>query len=93
MAAAVGGGGGRRACHRVRCHVVTRRGLTAAAVCACVPWAVRQGDVLHVAKIGEAEVGKPLELDQVLLVGSRNSTIIGRPVVPGAKVRHPLHVP
>ena len=85
MTAAVGGGGGRRACHRVRCHVVTRRGLTAA-VCACVPWAVRQGDVLHVAKIGEAEVGKPLELDQVLLVGSRNSTIIGRPVVPGAKV-------
>ncbi len=39
-----------------------------------------------VERIPEAEVGKPMELPEVLLIGSPDFTLIGRPTVPGAKV-------
>ncbi len=45
---------------------------------------VKAGDLIDVEKI-EAEVGKMVDFDQVLLVGG-TTTIVGAPVVGGAKV-------
>ena len=44
------------------------------------------GDVLTVNKVPEAEVGKSLHIDDVLLVGTPNQTIVGAPLVPNARV-------
>ncbi len=38
-------------------------------------------------KITDAKVGTILDLDQVLLLGSPNETVVGRPHVTGAKVQ------
>jgi large subunit ribosomal protein L21 len=45
---------------------------------------VKAGDMIDVEKI-EAEVGKTLDFDKVLLIGG-DSTIVGAPVIGGAKV-------
>jgi large subunit ribosomal protein L21 len=45
---------------------------------------VKAGDIIDVEKI-EAEVGNTVELDRVLLIGGE-TTIVGAPVVGGAKV-------
>ncbi len=45
---------------------------------------VQAGDLIDVEKI-DAEVGKTVDLDQVLLVGGA-ATIVGLPTVKGAKV-------
>ena len=47
---------------------------------------VTVGDVLTVNKVPEAEVGKSLHIDDVLLVGTPNQTIVGAPLVPNARV-------
>ena len=47
---------------------------------------VTVGDVLTVNKVPEAEVGKSLHIDDVLLVGTSNQTIVGAPLVPNARV-------
>ncbi len=57
----------RNAC--VRC--VGSMPLLCAAHCICL--GDGQGDVLHVEKMIDAEVGKAVDLDQVLLVGSRGA--------------------
>lgn len=46
---------------------------------------VSEGDVITVEKIG-AEEGATIRLDQVLLVGLEDRTILGRPFVSGAQV-------
>mmetsp|Transcript_20609 Transcript_20609/g.72777 ORF Transcript_20609/g.72777 Transcript_20609/m.72777 type:complete len:213 (-) Transcript_20609:70-708(-) len=48
---------------------------------------VTEGDVVVTDKIPEAEVGTVLEVDDVLLVGSRDKTVVGRPQVPQARVK------
>ena len=48
---------------------------------------VGKGDVLNVEKIPEAKVGEIMELSNVMLLGSKDKTIVGRPVVPGALVK------
>lgn len=35
----------------------------------------------------EYEVGQIVELDKVLMVGSKTATIIGKPLIPGLKVK------
>ena len=47
---------------------------------------VTLGDVLTVNKVVGATVGETMHLDDVLLVGTPNETIIGRPLVPNARV-------
>ena len=47
---------------------------------------VTLGDVLTVNKVVGATVGEIMHLDDVLLVGTPNETIIGRPLVPNARV-------
>jgi len=44
------------------------------------------GDVLAVAKLPGAPVGQQLRLGQVLMLGDRQRTLIGRPLVPGVEV-------
>jgi ribosomal protein L21 len=34
----------------------------------------------------EADIGQVVELDRVLMIGSKAETILGRPLIPGAKV-------
>lgn len=46
---------------------------------------VAQGDVIQVEKL-DAEVGKKVELDQVLMVCEEGKTTLGTPVIAGAKV-------
>lgn len=46
---------------------------------------VQEGEVLRLEKI-EAETGKKVKFDQVLMVGSGGDVTIGTPVVKGAKV-------
>ncbi|KAL3673045.1 hypothetical protein V7S43_002340 [Phytophthora oleae] len=48
---------------------------------------VTQGDVVITEKIKEAKVGEIMDIDEVLLLGNVNQTIVGRPLVEGAKVR------
>ncbi|RLN84131.1 hypothetical protein BBJ28_00005589 [Nothophytophthora sp. Chile5] len=48
---------------------------------------VTQGDVVIAEKIKHAKVGEIMDLDEVLLLGNVNQTIVGRPLVAGAKVR------
>ncbi|KAF0698735.1 Aste57867_10640 [Aphanomyces stellatus] len=48
---------------------------------------VTQGDVVIAEKIVGAKVGSILDLDQVLLIGSPNQTIVGRPLIDGAVVQ------
>mmetsp|Transcript_22428 Transcript_22428/g.32709 ORF Transcript_22428/g.32709 Transcript_22428/m.32709 type:complete len:177 (+) Transcript_22428:84-614(+) len=48
---------------------------------------VTPGDNIIVNKIEDFDIGQPIELDKVLLVGSAASTYIGRPYITGAKVR------
>lgn len=43
-------------------------------------------DVIVADKIDNVDIGQRLDLDQVLLLGSRKSTIVGRPTVNGAAV-------
>ena len=43
-------------------------------------------DVVTVSTNVEADVGERFQLDQVLLVGSADETVVGRPIVPGARV-------
>jgi large subunit ribosomal protein L21 len=43
-------------------------------------------DVVTTQKIPHAPVGTTVEFDEVLLVGTRTKTIVGRPLVPRAKV-------
>lgn len=47
---------------------------------------VAEGDLIVTNKLPDAEVGESFDVDDVLLVGSRDKTVIGRPTVPGAKV-------
>mmetsp|Transcript_36171 Transcript_36171/g.48952 ORF Transcript_36171/g.48952 Transcript_36171/m.48952 type:complete len:181 (-) Transcript_36171:182-724(-) len=44
-------------------------------------------DVVVTNRINGCEVADVLKIDDVLLVGSRDSTVIGRPVIPHAQVR------
>ncbi|KAE8889146.1 hypothetical protein PF005_g17599 [Phytophthora fragariae] len=48
---------------------------------------VTQGDVVIAEKIKNAKVGEIMDIDEVLLLGNVNQTIVGRPLVEGAKVR------
>ncbi|GLE07077.1 hypothetical protein PINS_up021347 [Pythium insidiosum] len=48
---------------------------------------VTQGDVVVSEKIKHAKVGEIMDIDDVLLLGNVNQTIVGRPLVDGAKVR------
>ncbi|KAG7394986.1 39S ribosomal protein L21, mitochondrial [Phytophthora boehmeriae] len=48
---------------------------------------VTQGDVVIAEKIKSAKVGEIMDIDEVLLLGNVNQTIVGRPLVDGAKVR------
>jgi large subunit ribosomal protein L21 len=48
---------------------------------------VTQGDVVIAEKIKDAKVGEIYDIDEVLLLGNVNQTIVGRPLVEGAKVR------
>ncbi|RHY25514.1 hypothetical protein DYB32_008270 [Aphanomyces invadans] len=48
---------------------------------------VTQGDVVIAEKIIDAKVGSILDLNEVLLIGSPNQTIIGRPFIDGAVVQ------
>ncbi len=43
-------------------------------------------DVVIADKIENIDIGQQLTFDEVFLVGQKDKTIIGRPVVPGAKV-------
>lgn len=43
-------------------------------------------DVVTTHKIKGAKVGEQLELSEVLLIGTKDETIIGRPLIPNAKV-------
>jgi ribosomal protein L21 len=45
------------------------------------------GDILTAEHIPGAEVGSVLEIEDVLAVGSQQTTVLGRPVVPGVTVR------
>ena len=47
---------------------------------------VRQGDLVRIPLVAEAEAGQTLEADRVLLVRSQESTLIGTPQVEGAVV-------
>ncbi|ETV76668.1 ribosomal protein L21 [Aphanomyces astaci] len=48
---------------------------------------VTQGDIVIAEKIIDAKVGSILDLNEVLLIGSPNETIIGRPFITGAVVQ------
>ncbi|CAH0475438.1 unnamed protein product [Peronospora belbahrii] len=48
---------------------------------------VTQGDVVITEKIKDAKVGEIMDIDEVLLLGNVNQTIVGRPLVEGATVR------
>ncbi|DAZ92839.1 TPA: hypothetical protein N0F65_000519 [Lagenidium giganteum] len=48
---------------------------------------VTQGDVVVAEKIKDAKVGEIMDIDEVLLLGNVNETVVGRPLVEGAKVR------
>ncbi|RMX67098.1 hypothetical protein DD238_003790 [Peronospora effusa] len=48
---------------------------------------VTQGDVVITEKIKDAKVGEIMDINEVLLLGNVNQTIVGRPLVDGAKVR------
>ncbi len=50
------------------------------------PLQVTADDVLFVGHVAEARVNEVLALDRVLLLGTRTSTSIGRPHLPGACV-------
>jgi len=47
---------------------------------------VTVGDLMYVDQIPELDVNDRVDLTRVMLLGSRHDTIIGRPLVPGAKV-------
>ncbi|MDR1662825.1 MAG: 50S ribosomal protein L21 [Endomicrobium sp.] len=47
---------------------------------------VEEGLSLVIEKLDEAEVGQEIILDQVLLFADGNKTMIGKPIVEGAKV-------
>lgn len=38
-------------------------------------------------KLFNVDIGMTIEIDQVLMVAGRNTTLVGRPEVPGARVR------
>ncbi|TDH69473.1 hypothetical protein CCR75_007707 [Bremia lactucae] len=48
---------------------------------------VVQGDIVIAEKIKNAKVGEIMDINEVLLLGNVNQTIVGRPLVEGAKVR------
>ncbi|KAG9411773.1 39S ribosomal protein L21, mitochondrial [Aphanomyces cochlioides] len=48
---------------------------------------VTQGDVVIAEKIIDAKVGTIMDIDEVLLIGSPNQTIVGRPFINGAIVQ------
>ena len=43
-------------------------------------------DVIVAEKL-EGDIGTTLEISDVLLVGTHDSTVVGRPIVPGATVK------
>jgi large subunit ribosomal protein L21 len=47
---------------------------------------VTEEDIVISERLAEAEVGSTFVLDEVLLVGTLNQTIIGRPTIAGATV-------
>ena len=47
---------------------------------------VTEGDLIITNKLPNVDVGSSFDIDDVLLVGSRDKTVVGRPIVPGAKV-------
>lgn len=47
---------------------------------------VTKDDVIVAEKV-EGDIGTTLEISDVLLVGTRDSTTVGRPTVPGATVK------
>ena len=47
---------------------------------------VSQDDTIVVDKISGVDIGDQIELDEVLLVGSKKTTLVGRPLVTGSKV-------
>lgn len=48
---------------------------------------VTKDDLIVAEKVKGAEVGTTLEMKEVLLVGTPEDTIVGRPLVPGAMVK------
>ena len=46
-----------------------------------------QGDLLLVDKVPEAKVGEPFNINEVLMLGTKAQTIIGRPFVADTSVR------
>ena len=76
--------------HRVH-HPITTKETTSDDVFAVVKvsgsqYKVTLGDVLTVNKVPDAVVGETMILDDVLLIGTTNETIVGRPNVPNARV-------
>jgi large subunit ribosomal protein L21 len=47
---------------------------------------VSAGDCIMTDKIGSVEVGQKIDLDEVLLVGSQDLTVVGQPLVDGVKI-------
>jgi large subunit ribosomal protein L21 len=47
---------------------------------------ITKGDLLLVNKVPHAEVGKEIIVDDILLLGSQNQTIVGRPTIDGYEV-------
>lgn len=66
-------------------HIDTSRAFAVVAVSGS-QYKVTPGDLLCVDHIPAAEVGKEVVLDQVLLAGTAAHTLVGRPVIPGARV-------
>jgi hypothetical protein len=53
---------------------------------------VTPGDVIIVEKLADVDVNDKLQLQRVLLLGSRAETIIGRPYIPAAAVTAAVEV-
>mmetsp|Transcript_18296 Transcript_18296/g.19060 ORF Transcript_18296/g.19060 Transcript_18296/m.19060 type:complete len:169 (+) Transcript_18296:31-537(+) len=47
---------------------------------------VTEGDTIIVDKISDKDIGEKIDFEKVLLVGSKYSTYVGRPLVPDVKV-------
>ena len=47
---------------------------------------VMEGDVVVTNKLPDVQVGSTFDVDKVLMIGSQDRTIVGRPSVEGAKV-------
>uniref|UniRef100_A0AAV1T8G5 Large ribosomal subunit protein bL21m n=1 Tax=Peronospora matthiolae TaxID=2874970 RepID=A0AAV1T8G5_9STRA len=78
--------------HSVVDHHVTGDAMTPSDYFAVVKlggtqYKVTEGDVVIAEKIKDAKVGEIMDMNEVLLLGNVNQTIVGRPLISGAKVR------